>query len=186
MKVSWKGATLLAPLPSVLVSCGGKEDSNLITVAWTGIINSQPPKTYISLRESRYSYDLIKSNGEFVINLTTSDMVFATDFCGVKSGRDIDKFKACNLTAENSKVVTCKSIKESPLNIECRVFNIMPLGSHTMFMADIVAINVDDRYIDTKGKLNLDKCNLMAYNHGEYFSLGKKLGKFGFSVKKKK
>lgn len=185
-KVLWKGACLLAPLPAVLVSCGGKLTPNLITVAWTGIINSQPPKTYISIRESRYSYDLIKKSGEFVINLTTSEMVYATDICGVKSGKDIDKFKVCKLTQEEAKVVDSYLIKESPLSIECKVFDIMPLGSHTMFLADIVAVSVDETIINNKGKMQLDKCGLMAYSHGEYFALGKKLGKFGFSVKKKK
>lgn len=183
-KVMWKGAALIAPLPAVIVSCGGGEKPNLLTVAWTGIINSQPPKTYISVRQSRFSYGIIKSGGEFVINLTSPDMAYAADLCGVKSGRDTDKFKAAGLTPQKSEYVSCPGILQSPLSIECKVFDVMPLGSHDMFLADILGVSVDEKLIDAGGRLNIGG-KLMAYSHGEYFALGKKLGKFGFSVKKK-
>ena len=184
-KVMWKGATLLAPLPAVLVSCGNSEKSNLFTVAWTGIINSQPPKTYISVRDSRYSYELINSTKEFVINLTTADMAYATDLCGIKSGRDTDKFAAARLTMQKSENVNCPSVLQSPVSIECKVFDMIPLGSHNMFLADIVGVSVDETLLDKNGKLMLASSKLMVYSHGEYFALGKKLGKFGYSVKKK-
>lgn len=177
--------TLLAPLPAVMVSCGTPEKANVLTVAWTGILNTKPPMTYISLRSTRHSYNIIKESGEFVINLTTSKMVREADFCGVKSGRDTDKITKCGLHPAAASAVKAPVIEESPLALECRVSEIKPLGSHDMFIADIVAVNVDGRYIDSKGKINLNQAGLMAYSHGEYFSLGRKLGSFGYSVAKR-
>ena len=185
-KISWKGGALLAPVPAVMVSCGSMEAPNIVTVAWTGITCTHPPKTYISLRKSRHSYGLIKESGCFVINLTTEALVRATDFCGVRSGRDVNKFEFCHLTPETSEQVSCPSIAESPLSIECKVTDIIELGSHDMFLADIVGVRVDESLMDENGRLALEKAGLAAYCHGEYFSLGKKLGKFGYSVEKKK
>lgn len=185
-KISWRGGTLLSPMPAVLISCGTVEKPNVFTVAWTGIINTIPAKTYISVRPERFSYEIIKQNKEFVINLTTSELVYATDFCGVRSGKDIDKFKKMGLTPEKVSKVNAPAVAESPVNLQCKVTDIVHLGSHDMFIADIVEVNVDEKLIDKDGKLHLDKAKLMAYSHGEYFELGKKLGKFGFSVQKKK
>lgn len=185
-KISWRGGTLLSPMPAVLVSCGTVEKPNVFTVAWTGIINTIPAKTYISVRPERFSYEIIKQNKEFVINLTTSDLVYATDFCGVRSGKNVDKFKKMGLTPEKVSKVSAPAVTESPVNLQCKVTDIVHLGSHDMFIADIVEVNVDEKLLDKEGKLHLDKAKLMAYSHGEYFELGKKLGKFGFSVQKKK
>lgn len=185
-KAQWRGATLLAPVPAVMVSCGTMEASNILTIAWTGIINSNPPKTYISIRPERHSYEIIKASGEFVINLTTSPLVRATDFCGVRSGRDFDKFEKMALTKEPAVHLNCPMIGESPVNLECRVTEIVPLGSHDMFLADILTVNVDEQYLDESGKLHLDRAQLISYAHGEYFELGKKLGSFGYTVRKKK
>lgn len=177
--------TLLAPLPAVMVTCGTVEKANVMTAAWTGIINTKPPMTYISVRPTRYSYGIIKESGEFVINLTTSKMVRETDFCGVKSGRDTEKLKKCGLHITSASAVKAPVIEESPLALECRVTEIKSLGSHDMFIAEILAVNVDGRYIDSKGKINLNQSGLMAYSHGEYFALGRKLGSFGYSVARK-
>jgi len=185
-KVKWKGGTLLAPVPPALVSVGDGQRDNLITVAWTGIICSDPPKTYISVRPERYSYDIIKKTGEFIINLPSSHIIRSIDFCGVRSGRNLDKFKECRLTREKATQVNCPAVAESPVSLECKVTEVIPLGSHDMFMADIVAVNVDERYIDEKGKLRIEQCSLATYAHGSYFALGKKIGSFGYSVKKKK
>lgn len=182
---TWKPGTFVYPVPAVLVSCGDDSVSNVLTVAWTGTICTDPAMTYISVRKERYSYDIIKRTGEFVINLTNEDLAYATDFAGVKSGKNIDKFKELNLTKIKASKISAPMIKESPVNIECKVKEIKELGSHYMFLAEVVAINVDPKYIDENGKFDMEKCKLMAYSHGEYFSLGKKLGKFGFSVKKK-
>lgn len=185
-KIKWKGSTLLAPVPPVLVTCGNDENKNVLTVAWTGIINSQPPKTYVSIRPERYSHALIYKTREFVINLTTASLVRTADFCGIRSGRDIDKFSACDIATEPATEVACPLITQSPLSIECRVSEIYSLGSHDMFIADIVAVNVNEDLLDKEGKLHLEGCSLAAYAHGDYFALGKKIGSFGFSVKKKK
>jgi len=185
-KITWKPGTFVYPIPAVMVSCGTMEKSNIITVAWTGIINTNPAMVYISVRPTRYSYNLIKDQGEFVINLTTQKLTYATDWCGVKSGAQVDKFKEMNLTKEPAKFVKCPMIKESPVSVECKVKEIKELGSHTMFIAEVVAINVDEKYIDNKGAFDITKCDLMAYANGNYLAMGKKLGKFGFSVKKKK
>lgn len=184
MKEKWKGSALLAPLPAVLVGCGSGENKNLLTVAWTGIVCSHPPKTYISLRKERYSYDIIKDSGVFTINIPSSELVKSTDFCGVKSGREVDKFDACGLTAGKCFEIDSVSVDECPVSLECRVSDIIPLGSHDMFLADIVAVSVDESVI-VDGKLCLDKCKPFAYSHGEYYELGKKLGSFGYSVMKK-
>ena len=185
-KQQWKGGALLAPVPAVLVSCGNKETDNLITIGWTGICATHPPKLYISVRPERYSYEIIKQSGEFCVNLPNTKMVRALDFCGVKSGRDTDKFKQTGLTKSDSFAVECKSVAESPLTLECKVDKIIPLGSHDMFIADIVAVSVDESIIDENGRLMLERAELLAYSHGDYFTLGKKIGDFGFSVRKKK
>ncbi len=185
-KQFWKGSTLLAPVPAALVTCGTLEEPNVLTIGWTGIVCTRPPMTYISVRPERYSHDIIKNSGEFVINLTTSSMCRETDLCGVKSGKDIDKFALCGFHAVPAKNVSAPLIEECPVSLECRVTESKLLGSHTMFLAEIVGIAADEKYIDSKGKLNLQQCGLMAYAHGEYFALGRKLGDFGYSVRKKK
>ena len=179
---------MVYPLPAVMVSCADKEGhDNIITIAWTGIVNSNPPMTYISVRKERYSHNIIESTGEFVINLCSEKLAFATDFCGVRSGRDTDKFKEMKLTPERAEAVRCPMIKESPVNIECRVREIIELGSHDMFIADILRVHVDEQYIDQADRIRLDKASLVAYNHGEYFGLKRQpIGKFGFSVMKPK
>lgn len=184
-KTQWKGSTLLAPLPPIMVSCGTMEKSNILTVAWTGITNTQPPRTYISVRPQRYSYGIIKESGEFTLNLTTAALIRAADFCGMYTGAKMDKFEKCHLTREPGRTVACPSIAESPLSIECRVTDVIPMGTHDMFLADILSVNVDDALLDADGKLCLERAGLAAFAHGEYFALGKKLGKFGFSAQKK-
>ncbi len=185
-KMKWKGGALIAPLPPVMVSCGDMEKSNIMTVAWTGIINTIPPKTYISVRPSRYSYNIIKESGEFVINLTPSKIIKAADYCGIYTGAKVDKFAKCNLTKEEANEVECPLIAESPLSLECKVTEIVPIGTHDMFLADIVAVDVDESLLDKDGRLDLARAGLAAFAHGEYFELGKKIGKFGFSTNKKK
>lgn len=182
----WKPGTFIYPLPVVMVSCGDMENSNIITVAWTGIINTNKPMCYISVRKERFSHDIIEKNREFVINFTNKNLTFATDWCGVKSGANVDKFKTMNLTKQKSNFVKCPLIKESPVSIECRVTEIKELGSHDMFMAEILSIDVDDKYIDSKGTFDITKCDLITYANGKYFTLGKQVGKFGYSVQKKK
>ena len=185
-KRSFKGGAMLNPVPTVMVSCGSRKP-NIITIAWTGIVNSNPPMTYISVRKERYSHNIIENTGEFVINLCSEELAFATDFCGVRSGRDTDKFKEMKLTPERAEIVRCPMIKESPVNIECRVREIIELGSHDMFIADILKVHVDEQYIDRSGRIRLDQASLVAYNHGEYFGLKRQpIGKFGFSVMKPK
>ena len=185
-KVIWKPGCFVYPIPAVMVSCGTVENSNIITVAWTGILNTNPAMVYISVRPTRYSYKLIKQQGEFVINLTNEKLVYATDWCGVKTGEKVDKFKEMNLHKERAKFVKCPLIKESPVSIECKVKEIKELGSHHMFIAEVLSIDADDKYINEKGAFDISKCNLIAYANGNYYSLGKKLGKFGFSVRKNK
>ena len=184
-KVTWKPGTFLYPLPVVMVSCGTMEKSNIITVAWTGIINTDPAMVYISVRPSRYSYNIIKESGEFVINLTNEKLTYATDWCGVKSGAQVDKFKEMNLTKEPAKFVKCPMIKESPVSVECRVKEIKKLGSHHMFVAEVLGINADEKYIDEKGAFDISKCDLIAYSNGKYYSMGKKIGKFHYKKIKK-
>lgn len=185
-KQFWKGSALLAPVPAALVTCGTIDTPNVLTIGWTGIVCTRPPMTYISVRPERYSHDIIAASGEFVINLTTSALCRETDLCGVKSGKSTDKFKLCGFHAAPAQKVSAPLIEECPVNLECRVTESKLLGSHTMFLAEIIGINVDERFIDSKGKLNLQQCGLMAYAHGEYFALGRKLGDFGYSVRKKK
>ena len=184
-KVIWKPGTFLYPIPAVMVSCGNMEESNIITVAWTGILNSDPAMLYISVRPERHSYEIIKNSGEFVINLTTKDLVYATDWCGVKSGKNVDKFKEMNLTKEPSNFIKCPCIKESPVSVECKVIDIKELGTHSMFIANVLSINADEQYIDETGKFDISKCDLISYSNGNYYSMGEQLGKFGFSVQKK-
>ncbi len=186
-KTVFKPGTMLNPVPAVMVSCGDGEISNIITIAWTGIINSDPPITYVSVRKSRFSHDLIEKTGEFVINLTTEKLAFAADFCGVRSGRDTDKFKEQKLTASESRVVSCPSIEESPVNIECRVIEKKEYPTHDMFIAEIVSVSVDSDLMDDNGRLCLDEAGLVAYNHGHYFALQRReIGRFGYSVMKPK
>lgn len=181
----WKSGTFIYPIPAVMVSCGTMEKSNIITVAWTGILNTNPAMCYISVRPERFSHDIIKEQGEFVINLTTKDLSYATDWCGVKSGKDIDKFKEMKLTKESAKFVKVPLIKESPVSIECRVKQIVPMGSHDMFVAEVLSIDVDSKYINEKGTFDISKCNLIAYANGGYYLLKDKIGTFGYSVSKK-
>lgn len=186
-KQTFKPGNMLYPLPAVMVSCQGNDKKpNIITVAWAGTVCTNPPMLSISVRPERYSYHLIEESGEFVVNLTTQDLVRATDFCGVRSGRDLDKFKECHLTPLPSKLLKAPGIAESPVNIECKVREIKPLGSHTMFLADVVNVTIDDTYLDENGRFHLNQSGLVTYSHGEYFLLGKKLGTFGYSVAKKK
>ncbi len=186
-KISWKPGNMIYPLPAVMVSCADQEGkSNIITVAWTGTVCTNPPMAYISVRPNRYSYHMIRETGEFVINLTTKDLAYATDFCGVRSGKEIDKFAEMKLTKEEASVVKAPMIGESPVNIECKVTEVKELGSHHMFLAEVVAVHVDDAYMDENQKFELGKAEPLAYSHGEYYSLGEMLGTFGYSVKKKK
>ena len=185
-KQSWKPGNMLYPLPVVMVSCNRKgEKPNIVTVAWTGTICSDPAMVSISVRPERYSHDIIEETGEFVINLVTKDLTYATDYCGVRSGRDVDKFKEMNLTPLPSKMIDAVGIEESPVNIECKVVEVKKLGSHDMFIAEVVNVMVDDRYMDENNKFNLNDSDLVAYSHGEYFTLGEKIGTFGYSVRKK-
>lgn len=185
-KITWKPGTMVYPLPPAMVSCGTMEKPNIMTVAWTGIINTNPAMTYISIQPSRHSYALIKESGEFVINLTNTELVPAADFCGVKSGRDMDKFAVMGLTPDSCSQVKCPMISESPVSIECRVTEIKRLGSHDMFMAEILAVNVEESLMDDNGRFQLEKGGLAAFSHGRYYALGKEIGKFGFSVEKDK
>ena len=184
-KQTWKGSTLLNPEPPVLVSCGSMEAANLITIGWTGTICTQPSMVSISVRPERYSYQLIKASGEFVINLPTRKLVRAVDWCGVKSGRDYDKFAEMKLTPLPASTVSCPILAESPVNLECQVTQVIPLGSHDLFLAKVTAVDVDEALLDEKGKLCMERADLIVYSHGEYFSLGKQLGTFGYSVRKK-
>lgn len=184
-KIIWKPGTFIYPLPVVMVSCGDMENSNIITVAWTGIINTDKPMCYISVRPERYSHNIIEKTGEFAINLTTKSLAYATDWCGVKTGAKVDKFKEMHLTKEKGKFVKCPLIKESPVSIECKVKEVKHLGSHDMFVAEILSIDADEQYIDKKGAFDISKCDLITYANGKYFTLGKQVGKFGYSVQKK-
>lgn len=187
LKETWKPGNMLYPVPAVMVSCGRPDEMpNIITIAWAGTICSDPAMVSISVRKERYSHPIIKETGEFVINLVTKDLTYATDYCGVKSGRDVDKFKEMKLTPIKASKVSCPMIAESPVNIECKVTDIKELGTHDMFIAEVVAVNVSKEYMDEKGKFNLNSTHLVTYSHGEYFELGEKIGKFGYSVQKKK
>ena len=184
-KQRWKPGNMIYPLPAVLVTCRDKSGKdNVFTVAWTGTVCTNPPMTYISVRPSRYSYQMIKETGEFVINLTTEELVFATDFCGVQSGRDVDKFAKCNLRLEEADEVKVGMLVDSPVNIECRVREIHEYGSHTMFVADVVAVHADEKYMNENGKFELEAAKPLAYSHGTYFGLTSPKGTFGYSIKK--
>lgn len=186
-KQFWKPSNMLYPLPAVMVSCArGGEKPNILTLAWVGTICSDPVMVSISVRPERYSYNIIKETKEFVINLTTEELARATDYCGVRSGKDVDKYKEMKLTPQPSQKIKAPGIAESPVNIECKVKEIVPLGSHHMFIAEVVGVNVDEDLLDEKGRLDLRKAKLLTYSHGEYMSLGRKLGKFGYSVQKRK
>lgn len=177
---------MVYPLPVVMVSCQlNSQNPNIITVAWTGTICTNPAKVYISVRPERYSYEIIKQSKEFVINLTTKELVRAVDYCGVVSGRQADKFKEMGLTPEKAKEITAPLIRESPVNIECKVTEIIKLGSHDMFLADVVAVHADEQYMNSQGKFELAKANPIVYSHGEYYDLGNCLGGFGYSIRKK-
>ncbi len=184
-KVKLKTGTMVYPLPAVIVSCGSKkEDWNLITIAWTGTVNSDPPMVYISVRQSRHSYDIIKESGEFIINLTSKKMAFAMDWCGMKSGRDFDKFDEMNFTPITADLVNCPMIEEAPISIECKVSQIVKLGTHDMFIADVLRVHGDEEFIDENGVFDMKKAELIAYSQGNYYELGDHIGKFGYSVKK--
>ena len=186
-KQVWKPSTMLNPVPVVMVSCADNEGKpNIITLAWAGTVNSDPPMLSISIRKSGYSHSIIKEKGEFAVNLPTRKLAFATDYCGVKSGRDIDKFEAMKLSPEKASIIGAPIIKECPVNLECVVRQVLELGSHDMFIGEIVATNVDESLLDKNGKLELHKADLICYSHGEYYSIEKSLGFFGFSVAKRK
>lgn len=186
-KQVWKPGNMLYPVPAVMVSCSRENETpNIITIAWAGTISTNPAMLSISIRPQRYSYEIIKETGEFVVNLVTKELTYATDYCGVKSGREVDKYQKMKLHPCKSQVVKAPGIEESPVNIECKVKEIMDLGSHHMFIAEVVSVSVDESYMDQSGKFNLNRTGLVAYSHGEYFELGKKLGRFGYSVQKKK
>ena len=177
---------MLYPVPAVLVTVGdGKERDNMLTIAWTGTVNSDPAMVSISVRKSRYSHELLSANGEFAVNLVTEKLCSAMDYCGVKSGRDMDKFKVCGLTRGKAQTLSVPVIEESPVNIECRVTQVIELGSHDMFLGEVTAVQVDDAYIDSTNRFDMSGMGLIAYNHGEYYTLGDYVGKFGYSVKKK-
>lgn len=184
-KQYWRPGNMLYPLPAVMVSCKRQgEKPNIITVAWTGTVCSSPAMVSISVRKERYSYEIIKETGEFVINLATKDLVRALDYCGVRSGRDVDKYKETGLTVLASKEIAAPGIMESPVNLECRVTEVKPLGSHDLFLAEVLSVTIEDRYMNDDGKFELNRSGLITYSHGEYFELGKKAGSFGYSVRK--
>ena len=184
-KIEWKPGNMLYPLPAVMVTVADEEGhDNIITVAWAGTVCTNPPMVSISVRPERYSYKMLCSTREFVINLTTEKLAYATDYCGVKSGRDVDKFKETRLTPQASRYVKAPGVEESPVNIECKVVEVKELGSHDMFIAKVMGVTIDNQYMDDRGKFNLNASGLVSYSHGEYFELGKKLGSFGYSVKK--
>ncbi len=184
-KVAWKAGTMLAPLPPALISCGTLQKPNAMTAAWSGIICTEPTLVYVSIRPSRFSNELIRKSGEFVINVPTVEMAKAVDFCGVKSGRNIDKFKQTGLIAAKSSVVSAPQVEQSPISLECKVKEIKSFGTHDMFLAEVVAVDIDEKYLDKSSALRLDKAGLLAYAHGFYYALGRKIGKFGWSVEKK-
>ena len=185
-RIDFKSGTLLGPIPAVMVTVSDGEEDNVLTVAWCGILSTDPARAYISVRPSRHSYEMLKKSGEFVINLTTEQLAKKTDYVGIFTGSKVDKFEKCNLTRVPSKAVSAPTIAESPLALECKVFEVIPSGTHDIFLADIVSISCDESILDKNGKIRMDKAGLMAYAHGEYFALGKKLGNFGFSASKKK
>jgi flavin reductase (DIM6/NTAB) family NADH-FMN oxidoreductase RutF len=186
-KEFWKPGNMLYPIPAVMVSCADESHKpNIITIAWAGTVCSNPPMVTVSIRKERYSYDIIKNSREFAINLVTKELVKKADYCGVKSGREVDKFKEMSLTPVKGNIISCPLIAESPVNMECIVKDIIPLGSHDLFLSEVVSVAVDKKYINESGKFNLNRSGLIVYSHGEYYGLGDLLGKFGYSVRKKK
>ena len=185
-KVTWKGTVLTAPVPPVLVTCGTMETANIITVAWTGTVNTKPPMTYVSIRPSRHSYGIIKETGEFAVNLVPTSLVKKADYCGIYTGAKVDKFERCRLSKEPANEINCPILADAPVALECRVTDVISLGSHDMFLADIVAVDVEESLVGEDGKLHLERAGLIAYAHGDYYELGRRLGHFGYSVAKKK
>ncbi len=181
-RIHWKGSALLSPTPAALVSCGTMERANLITVGWTGVLSTRPPRVYISIRPERYSYGIIKESGEFALNLTPSRLCRVVDWCGTMTGRKVDKIKKTGLTLIESEQIAAPTVAECPMTLECRVFDVIPSGSHDIFLADVLSVSVEEGLIDKNGKLRLDWENLLVYSHGEYFELGRKIGKIGISV----
>ncbi len=181
-RLHWKGSALLSPTPVVLVSCGIMESANLITIGWTGVLSTRPPRVYISIRPERHSYGVIKSSGEFALNLVSSKLCRTVDWCGTMTGRKVDKIAKTGLTLVKSEAISAPSVAECPMTLECRVFDIISSGSHDIFMADVVSVSVEEDLLDRSGKLRLDRVPLLVYSHGEYFELGRKLGKIGISV----
>lgn len=187
MKIQWKGAALLAPVSPTMVTCGDFDgDANIITIGWCGMVSTRPPRVYISVRPSRHSHGIISEKGEFVINLTTDSMAKAADKCGMYTGKKVDKFTRFGLTRERASIVSCPMIAESPVSLECKVISVTPMGSHDMFVADVVAVDVKEELIDEKGTLRIERAHLAAYAHGAYYQLGKKIGNIGYALKKKK
>ncbi|MBO5509696.1 MAG: flavin reductase family protein [Lachnospiraceae bacterium] len=185
-KEIWKPGNMLYPVPAVMVTVSdGEGHDNIVTIAWTGTINSDPAMVSISVRKSRYSYELLSKNGEFAINLATRELTYAMDFCGVRSGRDIDKFAEMKLTKAKASTINVPLIEESPVSLECKVKQVLELGSHDMFIAEVTAVQVDSKYMNEDGKFDLNKASLVAYSHGEYYTLGECIGRFGYSVQKK-
>lgn len=184
-KIQIKPGTLLAPLPAVMVTVGDMQKSNIITIAWTGVVCSYPPRVYVSVRHDRYSYEILKSCKEFVINLTSENLLPACDYCGIRSGRDEDKFAEMKLTKTPAAEVSAPLIAESPINLECKVFEVLPLGSHDMFLADVVAVHANGEIVDSEGKIDYALAHLVCYEHGEYYASGKRLGRFGFAAQRK-
>ena len=184
-KLQFKPSTMLGPLPAVMVSCGDMQNSNIITIAWVGIACSQPTRVYISVRPDRYSHHLIKESGEYVINLTSEKLLAACDYCGIRSGRDIDKFAEMKLTKQPGTVVSAPMIAESPISLECKVFDVVSLGSHDMFLADVVAVHADESIVDENGKIDFALAHLVNYQHGDYYRCGRQLGRFGFAAQRK-
>lgn len=187
MKIQWKGAALLAPVSPTMVTCGDFDgEANIITIGWCGMVSTRPPRVYISVRPSRHSHGIISEKGEFVINLTTDSMAKAADKCGMYTGKKVDKFTRFGLTRERASVVSCPMIAESPVSLECKVISVTPMGSHDMFVADVVAVDVKEELLDEKGTLRIERAHLAAYAHGAYYQLGKKIGNIGYALKKKK
>ena len=184
-KIQFKPSTMLGPLPAVMVSCGDMQNSNIITIAWVGIACSQPTRVYISVRPDRYSHHIIKESGEYVINLTSERLLAACDYCGIRSGRDVDKFAEMKLTKQAGSVVSAPMIAESPISLECKVFDVISLGSHDMFLADVVAVHADESIVDESGKIDFALAHLVNYQHGDYYRCGRQLGRFGFAAQRK-
>lgn len=185
-KITWKGGALLAPVPPVMVTCGDMECSNIITVAWTGLINTHPPRLSVAIRPTRHSYGMIKERGEFAVNLTPARLIKECDYCGIYTGAKVDKFEKTGLHKAPASVVACPIIEECPLALECRVIDILPQGTHDLFLAEVVAVDADESILDEQGKLCMDRAGLAAFAHGEYFELGRRIGTFGCSASKKK